>query len=126
MFHPEPLLYKMIQCIEVHISEKLTRQVADRNATAAKQWRKQIVAREILDDLLLLVGMVNDKVTEPQDLRIFNSSSYALLEDGVVQCGEKLMDIHFEHITGRAYPGHELLQSAMSAFASAAGIAVVN
>ncbi|MGE0827603.1 MAG: hypothetical protein AB7P18_36440 [Candidatus Binatia bacterium] len=49
---------------------------------------------------LLFVGVINNTITQPQDMRVFNGPSQSLLEDIVIQRGEKLYKLRFNLTVG--------------------------
>ena len=63
---PQHLGHKVIETIEIKVGEELAGQVTDRQAAAALEWHKEVVAVEIEVDRLLRVGGIDDQVEQRQ------------------------------------------------------------
>jgi len=117
---------KMIETVEIDVSEKLARQIADRQPAAAGQRRQQIVAGIVEVDRLLRIGAVNHRVEQPQGARAGDAPAQILLQDLVIDRREIAIDIAAQHmpmaIAIALIAGDRLVRP----FACAVGIGIEN
>ena len=55
----------MVEAVKIEVGEELAREIADRQAAAALEWREQIVAGEVQLNRFLGIGAVHDRVHQP-------------------------------------------------------------
>src|SRR5438552_713040 len=93
---PELRRQGVIEAVEIPVGEPLASQVADGKAAAPLRGREQVVAGEVNLYLVLLVGAVHDHIQKGEQALVLDEAAEGLLQDGVIDTGEKLADVALE------------------------------
>ena len=93
------VLYKVVQGVEIHVGEELTRLVPNRDTPTSFAGSEQIIAWEPLQNWLLPVAVVDDQVNQPKNIWVFDLVCHQVFEDLMIQRWKELTDVGFQDVT---------------------------
>ncbi len=120
------LFDKMVEAVEVDVSEKLAGEIADRQAMATLQRGEQVIAGEILQHRFLDVTAVDDGIHQPQCLFALDAMANLGFEDFMVDRGKVFFQIALQNVGIRSGKLRKPLQGAMGAIAHPISVGIGN
>ena len=116
----------MVKAVQIDIGEKLTGQVADRDAAPPLKGREKIVSLIVSRNFFLRIAGINDEFYQPKSVPTFNFSGNTFQEDFVVDRGEIFADVRFQNKAIPAGKFREAIHSAVRTFTRTAGVGIVD
>lgn len=97
----EGLFDVVVHRVEVDVRPELAGEVADRKPARSLEGGKEVVAGEVERPVDLGARAVDDEVAEAKRVEALDLAPQKLLEDGVIDRGEVLLDVAFEEVARR-------------------------
>ena len=95
---PEPTGDEVVQRRQIPVSEPLAGQVADGQPAPTPVRGEQVIARKVLGNRLLVVGVVHDQVHQRQHPTVLDEPAEEALENLVVDAREVLADVELDEV----------------------------
>jgi hypothetical protein len=123
---PQLLLDKVVKAVQVEVREELTRQISYRNSFSPGVGSPEVIVGKVMIDRFLLITGVDDRIDQPENVRIGYFLADDLLEKRVVDGGKVFRDITLEHESTLTTELLTAVDPFMSSFPFSVGIIIYN